>query len=1367
MNSLNTLTLTLIFCILSFNIFAQHNAMAGSPYIQNYTSEDYNTPEDQIWLIIQDTQGLMYFANNNGVLEFDGNTWRLIEIPNKSTIRSFALDQNTGRIYVGAVGDFGYLKTDSTGKKHFFSLVDKIPDKFKSFEDVWHISVIDHQVIFRTTSSIYLYQNDTIKTILPTDRFHTSFNIDNKFYVREWDKGLYVLNGYSLQFIGQSNIFANIRIYAMLPYKENKILIVTRNHGIYIYSPKSEINRFIKPDNFDHINHFLIENQPYCGEKRNDNEFIIGTLQNGILIFNEKGEITQQIDKASGLNNSNVLSLFVDNQSNLWAGLNNGISYIIKNSPFLIFNEKNGLEGTAYMAKKFNNKLYIGTSLGLFYEEHPNQFKLIDNTKGQSWHITKIGQNLFLGHSDGVFLINKNQAVNISPNIGTVWSLEKIQNKPYILAATNNGLYIIKLKDNGWQFEHKVKGFKESSRYIQIEKDNTIWVSHPNKGIFKLKLSPQLDTVIETEFYDTSYGLPSNTHNYVFKIKNNNLESEIIFGTEKGIYQYNKQTNYFKPHPEFSFLPEKGFIDEFVQDDKGNIYYQQGDEKGVLLKQKDDTYKIDRTAFLKLKGLFIEHISIIDSKRILYSCKEGVIQYNPKKKINFNQPYKAVIRKITANDSLVYEGNDSIEEIKLPYKLNNLNFIFSALYFEYPEKTEFSFYLEGFNSPDDGWSRWSTKTEKEYTNLNHGKYIFKVKARNIYEKQSEIAEFHFHILTPWYRTIIALIIYGIIALSLIGFIIKYYTQRLQREKENLEKLVKERTKEIIRQKENIEKINKQLKKLSIVASKTSNAVIIFSYDGIIEWFNDAFSKIYGYSFDEFIKEKGNNIFNPSSNKRIKSYVEQCFQCRSSVIYETHLKTKDNEPVWVQTTLSPIIDENGSIEKLVAIDTDITALKKAESEIMQKNEEILSQNEEMLVQNEELEKHRHHLQELVKERTADLEKAKERAEESDRLKSAFLANMSHEIRTPMNAIVGFTDLLNDPDLSEDQKKELINHINANSDTLLHLIDDIIDLAKIEANQVDINKKNCHIYIIVQDVYDTFNERKKSIDINNNIEFKLTVDKSLKGITLFTDPFRLQQVFSNLLQNAFKFTEKGTIEIGYELFKTNENPFIRFFVKDTGIGMDKDQQKIIFERFNKAEDNKKKLYRGAGLGLAISKSLIELLGGNIIVKSEKENPAENKYGFSEFYFTIPFMNTQEKNNDMTPNQTAIKSTSYNWSTKKILIAEDEDSNYHYLEMVLNKTKSEVIWAKDGIEALEECKKHEPDLILMDIKMPNMDGLEATREIKKIYPEIPIIAQTAFAMENDERLSLEAGCNAYLSKPVKAKKLLSTLSTFLLNE
>ncbi|MFC2104263.1 tetratricopeptide repeat protein [Bacteroidota bacterium] len=282
------------------------------------------------------------------------------------------------------------------------------------------------------------------------------------------------------------------------------------------------------------------------------------------------------------------------------------------------------------------------------------------------------------------------------------------------------------------------------------------------------------------------------------------------------------------------------------------------------------------------------------------------------------------------------------------------------------------------------------------------------------------------------------------------------------------------------------------------------------------------------------------------------------------------------------------------------------------EIQQLNEELKVSNEVLYTQKEELEVHRNNLEKLVQERTVDLEIAKEKAEESDRLKSSFLANMSHEIRTPMNAIVGFTNLLNDPELNVATKKELTAEINNNTSTLLNLIENIIDIAKIESKQLSIEKRECKVNEILNKIISIYNEKK--IEINKeHIDF--LVQKSNKDIILQTDPLKVDQILTNLTDNAFKFTEKGKVEIGTDFQENEKNKLIRFYVKDTGIGLSDKQKEIIFKRFSKIEDDKKKLYRGAGLGLAISKNLVELLGGNLWVDSEKDKG-------STFYFTIPF-------------------------------------------------------------------------------------------------------------------------------------------------
>jgi len=592
-----------------------------------------------------------------------------------------------------------------------------------------------------------------------------------------------------------------------------------------------------------------------------------------------------------------------------------------------------------------------------------------------------------------------------------------------------------------------------------------------------------------------------------------------------------------------------------------------------------------------------------------------------------------------------------------------------------------------------------------------------------------------------------IIVFSVICILILVLMLVFGISNRFRLKKKANKLLSEQNTELEQQKEEIQTQAEELEKLSIIAQETDNAVILAKPDGYIEWVNEGFYKLYKYSLNRFIDKKGNNIFKASSNPDIKNIVEHCLKHKESITYENQITDNKGKTIWIQTTLTPIINDNGKAEKLIAIDSDITKIIEAENEIRKMNEEIMAQNDE-------LEIHRNHLEKLVKERTSELEKAKVRAEESDRLKSAFLANMSHEIRTPMNAIIGFSSLLDDPDMQDVDKQELISLIDYNSNTLLHLIDDIIDISKIESNQLVIDKRTCNLNAVFNTILELFNENKKIIN-KDHVELKYTPGSEDIDFLIYTDPVRVQQIISNLIDNALKFTEKGSVEFGYMLENNSEKSVIKFYVKDTGIGLTKNQQTIIFSRFTKAENDKKKLYRGAGLGLAICKNLVNMLGGDIWVESELNQGAT-------FYFTIPYENIQEEEIPVKekPNQQA----DYNWSGKTVLIAEDEENNYRYFEMILSKTQANILHAINALEVVEKYKKNKPDLILMDIKLPEMDGLEATKQLRKTNKEIPIIALTAFAMENDEKMSIEAGCNAYMSKPVHKPELLSVLNKFL---
>lgn len=385
---------------------------------------------------------------------------------------------------------------------------------------------------------------------------------------------------------------------------------------------------------------------------------------------------------------------------------------------------------------------------------------------------------------------------------------------------------------------------------------------------------------------------------------------------------------------------------------------------------------------------------------------------------------------------------------------------------------------------------------------------------------------------------------------------------------------------------------------------------------------------------------------------------------------------------------------------------------------------------------------------------NLLKAKEKAEESDQLKSAFLANMSHEIRTPMNAILGFAELItmSDSEVSSTEKENYVKLINVSGNNLLRLIDDIIDISKIEAGQIKIHKKKCYLNETLKDIQQSFIELGK-INEKENIEIRLNELAQSQNLIINTDTIRLNQVFTNLIGNALKFTEEGFIEFGYEIVN---NEKLLFYIKDTGVGMDQNKKDLVFDRFTKIEDDNSRLYRGAGLGLAISKSLVELLGGEIWVDSALS-------AGSTFYFNLPFDEIKELNHE----QKAISiNENYNWQNKTILIVEDEPANIMYIEEVLKVTKAKVLRASNGKEAVDIYKKysHNIDIIIMDIKMPEMNGYEATKQIKNLNKNIPIISQSAYAMQGDIDRGLKAGMTDYLIKPIKPKLLLSILNKHL---
>lgn len=403
--------------------------------------------------------------------------------------------------------------------------------------------------------------------------------------------------------------------------------------------------------------------------------------------------------------------------------------------------------------------------------------------------------------------------------------------------------------------------------------------------------------------------------------------------------------------------------------------------------------------------------------------------------------------------------------------------------------------------------------------------------------------------------------------------------------------------------------------------------------------------------------------------------------------------------WMEKNKIPIRDERGVITMIVGIYKDVSEMMKIENE---------------------------------------LKKARDRAQESDRLKTSFLANMSHEIRTPMNGILGFANLLRDPDLTGEQKDLYLKHIDNSSIQLLHIIDDIIDISKIESGQLKITNRPVRINAILEEIYSSFFHRiRGDAPGQKKVTFNLNKGEDSNDFTIVTDDFRLRQIINNILGNAIKFTEKGHINFGYT---TKKNRHIEFYVSDTGVGIPSDKKDIIFDQFGQVSN--KQLYQpsGTGLGLPISKSLVKLMGGEMWVES-----TEGKG--STFYFTLPLVIEEVVEEE----QELISNKTYNWNKKCILVAEDEELNWFFIREMLRKTGAEILRAKNGGEAVIITKRLNPDVILMDIKMPEMNGIEATRQIRVFNREVPIIAQTAYVMAEEKEECMQVGCNHFVTKPL----------------
>ncbi len=737
----------------------------------------------------------MFFANNNGLLQFDGINWTIFPLANKTIARSIHITSDE-RIYVGGQGEFGYFEPNVSGLLIFHSLVDLIPAAHAKFADVWKIIAVNDVLYFNASNKVFKYDGQEIK-VYEKGIIDFLGAVDQQVIVRNQD-GIQEILKDQIVAIEGGMAFKDYIVNSVSKLDQKTLLFSTLNNGLVTFKDQK-----IEPYSKKGAS-FFIENKIHSTEDMGDGRLAVGTANGGLAILDVNGIVAYVLDKTNGLQNNHVLSVYKDRSSNLWIGLNNGIDYVATNAPFTKLLPDDEQEGTAYACKVFQGSLYLGTSKGLYSRPwknyynplEDNHFNLLKESEGQVWGLDLVGADLFMGHHNLGMLINKEGKKEVISNTLGNWKLIPLINHPnYYLLGTYEGLVLYQKDGQTWKRIKDYDALKESCRIIEQDRAGNIWISHPYRGIYKVQFQEDLSS-INVQLYGQADGFPSDNLNHVFEIN-----KEIIFTGETGVFKYDAITDRFIPYAELAnLIGANEHIQRFFEDALGNIWFATHSETGILkIEDKGVTKSFSKIVYPQLKNKLVRGFEFIypyDQHNVFIGAEKGFIHFDPSKKTsNRASDFETTIVKVasTSNrDSVLIYGQYNEAQLQidaaLPYSNNALRFSFASTNFESQNDLQFATKLEGF---DENWSIWTTKSEKDFTNLNAGDYRFLVKAKSMMGEESKAASFSFSIAPPWYASLVAKLLYSFLGFLFLTGLILVPRRQFQAEKAQLESAKKE------------------------------------------------------------------------------------------------------------------------------------------------------------------------------------------------------------------------------------------------------------------------------------------------------------------------------------------------------------------------------------------------------------------------------------------------------------------------------------------------------------------------------------------------------------------------------------------------